>query len=462
MKLLFTALAATIGFASLAPTAEIRVAHLSPDAPAVDILVNGSPAFTNAAFGDITDYVELHAGDYLIQVVPAGESGPIVIEALIPLPEKGDFTVAAINQLADITAIVYEDDNQRIPGSTSVRFVHASPGTPAVDIALADGGPILFENVSYTESGGYITVPADTYDLEARVAGTDTVALSLPGVALAGGTAITVWANGLLNSEPALGVAVSQDVAPTANIRVIHASPDAPAVDIKVDGERVIESLNFNEASGYASLPVGNYNIQVVPAGQDGPAVINADVTLDAEDYSVLAINELASIAPLVVVDDNQLDDLAKISFIHASPDAPAVDIALANGGPVLFGNVSFGEDAGIVSVPGGIYDLEARVAGTDTVALAVPGVNVTGNRTFTVVATGLLNGTPTLNAVALLDAERCSTDISGDGMTGSNDILALLDKWNTNDPWADVDGNGSVNIDDVMAVIMNYGTCGS
>ena len=38
-----------------------------------------------------------------------------------------------------------------------VRFVHASPGTPAVDIALA-GGPVLFAD--FGESGGYIEVPA--------------------------------------------------------------------------------------------------------------------------------------------------------------------------------------------------------------------------------------------------------------------------------------------------------------
>ena len=173
-----------------------------------------------------------------------------------------------------------------------------------------------------------------------------------------------------------------------------------------------------------------------------------------------MAIGNLIAIQPLVVVDDNQVEDLAKISFIHASPDAPAVDIALANGGPVLFADITFGEDGGVITVPGGIYDLEARVAGTDVVALDVPGVNVTGNRAFTVAATGFLNSTPALGVIALLDAEACATDIVGDGKTGTNDILALLDNWGTNDPWADVDGSGLVDIDDVMTVIMNYGNC--
>ena len=454
-----------IALASLAPVvsaAEVRVAHLSPDAPAVDVLVDGMPAFTNISFGEITGYADLPAGTYQVQVVPAGTSGPAVIDASIPLPAFGAFTVAALNNLDDISAEIYADENIRIPGSTRVRFVHASPGTPAVDIAVANNGPVLFPNVSFGESGGYVSVPEGTYDLEARVAGTDVVALSLPGVALTGGTGITVWANGLLKGDPALSVAISLDVAPTAKLRVIHASPDAPAVDVKINGTRAIKGLSFNTATAYTEVPADTYDIEVLPAGQNDPVVIDATLSLEASDYSVLAIDTLANIQPLVLVDDNQLGSEARIRFIHASPDAPAVDIALANGGPVLFANVAFGQDGGYISVPGGIYDLEARVAGTDTVALDVPGLNVTGFRNFTVIATGLLSGNPDLGVLPLLDNQQCDTDIVGDGQTGANDILSLLSKWNTSDPWADIDNNGFVDVDDVMLVIMNFGTCGS
>lgn len=460
MKYAITTAIMMSSIATMATAADVRVAHMSPDAPAVDVLVNGSAAFTNLAFGETTDYATLPEGKYQIEVVAAGTTGPAVIEATIPLPEKGDFTIAAINLLEDIAPAIFEDENLRVPGSTRVRFVHASPGTPAVDIAIADNGPVLFGNVAYSESGGYITVPAGTYDLEARVAGTNIVALSLPGVALTGGTGVTIWANGLLKGSPALGVSVALDVAPMAKLRVIHASPDAPAVDVKVNGTRAIENLSFNRATMYTDLPADTYDIQVVPSGLNDPVVIDATLPLEAFDYSVLAIDQLANIQPLVVVDDNMLGEDARIRFIHASPDAPAVDIALANGGPVLFGNVSFGEDAGYISVPGGTYDLEARVAGTDTVALDVPGLNVTGFRSFTVVATGLLNGNPSLGVLPLLDSEQCATDIVGDGTTGSSDILALLDKWNTNDPWADIDDSGNVDVDDVMLVIMNFGSC--
>lgn len=461
MKTTLPLIASILTITGSAVAGNVRVAHLSPDAPAVDVRVNGAVAFQNLSFNEVSDYADLPAGDYQIQVVPTGASEPVVIDTVLSVPAKGDFTAAALNPLAEIGLGLFEDDNRRIPGSTRVRFVHASPGTPAVDIALA-GGAVLFPNVAYGESGGYIEVPAGIYDLEARVAGTDTVALSLPGTELSGGTGITVWASGLLNAEPALGVALSVDVAPFAKVRILHASPDAPMVDCIVNGSRAITELSFLEDTGYVALDTGSTNVKVVPTGSSDPVVINSTLDLGAEDYSVLAVGELANIRALPLVDDNSLSDDARIRFIHASPDAPAVDIALANGGPVLFANVSFGDSGGYIEVPGGTYDLEARVAGTDTVALSVPGVNVTGNRVFTIVATGFLSGSPSLGALPLLDAEACRTDVNGDARTNVDDLLGVLTNWSSNDPWGDINGSGTVEVMDLMAVIQSFGVCKS
>jgi hypothetical protein len=89
----------------------------------------------------------------------------------------------------------------------------------------------------------------------------------------------------------------------------------------------------------------------------------------------------------------------AHVRFFHFSPNAPAVDIAVT-GGPVLFPNRSFNDQAATASVvaftpvDAGTYDLEVRVAGTNTVALAVPGVTLTAGKIYTVFAKGFLGGT--------------------------------------------------------------------
>jgi hypothetical protein len=203
--------------------ARIRVVHASPDAPNVDVLVDGGVAFANAPFKGVTDYATLPAGAYDVEVVPAGASGPVVIDLTGPnavnLFYNRDYTAVAVNFLDDIEPLLLEDDNRPVAVPFSrVRFVHASPDAPAVDIKVADG-PYLFRDVAFKGVGDYVTVPRGTYDLEVRAAGTDIVALRLPGVALAGGTTYTVYAVGLLSGSPALDAVVSIDAVTPARGR---------------------------------------------------------------------------------------------------------------------------------------------------------------------------------------------------------------------------------------------------
>lgn len=74
----------------------------------------------------------------------------------------------------------------------------------------------------------------------------------------------------------------------------------------------------------------------------------------------------------------------------HNSPDAPAVDVAVA-GGPVLFSNVAFPDATGFAEVDAGTYDLEVRPAGTEDVALALDGVALEAGRVYDVFAIGTL-----------------------------------------------------------------------
>jgi hypothetical protein len=174
----------------------LRVAHLSTDAPPVDVWVNGSVVLSNVPFGAISDYLALDAGEYRIQVTPAGAQAPIVIDATVPLASGNVYTVAAVGFLSSgsLEPLVLLDD-LATGGGARIRFVHASADTGAVDVAVT-GGPVLFSEVTFQEASDYAEVPAGTYDLEARPAGSSTVALSIPGVSVSSGTTYTVFAIG--------------------------------------------------------------------------------------------------------------------------------------------------------------------------------------------------------------------------------------------------------------------------
>ena len=108
-----------------------------------------------------------------------------------------------MDSVSKISALVLTDDlTAPASGKAHVRFVHLSPNAPAVDIAVT-GGAVVFPNNSFKGSTAFAPLDAGTYDLEVRVAGTNTVALPLPGIVLEAGKIYTVFAKGFLGGTGA-------------------------------------------------------------------------------------------------------------------------------------------------------------------------------------------------------------------------------------------------------------------
>ena len=127
--------------------------------------------------------------------------------------------------------------------------------------------------------------------------------------------------------------------------------------------------------SSSAQPPTGS-PFRPVPTMSLSPLLVVCDTaviaaTLDLEggtNYNVAAVGLLADITATVFTTDT-MDlgaDTARVQVIHASPDAPAVDIAVT-GGDVLVPGLEFPNASGALDVAAGSYDLEVRVAGTRT-----------------------------------------------------------------------------------------------
>ena len=180
-------------------------------------------------------------------------------------------------------------------------------------------------------------------------------------------------------------------------VKVIHASPDAPGVDLLVDNTVAGTNLTFPNNTGYLTVNSGTRNVKVNVTGTQ-TTVIEANVDfMQNKNYSVFAVNSVANIEPLLIEDDltAPAQGKAHVRFIHLSPDAPAVDITLTDG-TVVFGNKSFKEFTAFTPLDAGTYDLQVRVAGTSTVALDLPGITVESGKIYTVFARGFLSGSGT------------------------------------------------------------------
>lgn len=189
---------------------EVRAAHFSPDAPAVDVLVDGAVVLTNVPFTAISDYLLVDGESVRLQIRVAGDPNAVVIDTTVTdLPDGTRYTAAATGLVSDLQPVFLQDDTNTSPSAARLRFAHFSPDAPAVDIALA-GGDVLFGNVSFREVANYIEVPGGTYDLEVRLAGTATVVLPLPGITVANATNYTAFAIGLAG-DGSLTAAIAVD-----------------------------------------------------------------------------------------------------------------------------------------------------------------------------------------------------------------------------------------------------------
>ena len=204
---------------TMAASARVRASHMSPNAPNVNVYVNGDVVLEDVPFGETSGYLELDAGTYTVEITPADDPDTTVFNGDVPVEAETDYTIAAIGEVGDdvdqsFEALVLEDDNSDPGGDTArVRAVHASPDAPAVDIT-ADGD-VLFDGIEFGNSDS-IEVPSGDYTLEVRgdTEENDGDVVGEFDVSLDGGAVYTAFAAGYLepdDDEPAFELIVTED-----------------------------------------------------------------------------------------------------------------------------------------------------------------------------------------------------------------------------------------------------------
>lgn len=201
-----------------------------------------------------------------------------------------------------------------------------------------------------------------------------------------------------------------------ARVRIVHASPDAPAVDIYVNGGKVLENLPFREYSEYLSLPAGTYTVEIKVTGTD-TTVKQLSVPVQADkDYTAIAVGYAGGNQPgfdvMLLEDDNSApaDGRVKIRVAHTAPGAPAVDVYVTTPFETLMGkepvltNVPFKAASGYLSVPIGMYQARVAVAGTKTIAIDSHRLVTWGGMIRTVIAVDNKGGGAPFDLILLPD----------------------------------------------------------
>ena len=203
---------------------------------------------------------------------------------------------------------------------------------------------------------------------------------------------------------------VAQDSGQAA-VRIVHAVPGGPAVNVFVDGNQVFTNIAYKQVTSRATLSAGSHSVRIVPVNSQ-QALIDTTVTLQADTYNTIAaVGQPNSVQALTMTDSSTLPlpNQARVRLVHASPNAPAVDVAV-KGGPTLFSNVSFPTATDYIVVGAQPYTVDILSAGTSNIVLTVPNVSLNGSTVYSIYAVGLLNGQPPLEVLVVIDAPLIST----------------------------------------------------
>lgn len=186
--------------AAAATSTYLRLAHLSPDTPQVDVYL--SPfgrtsqqklVLDHVGYGAMSPYQTLQTGYYTVAMRPTGAdpSTPAVISTDIRLSTSKAYTLAGTGLNKQLSLRLFEDDlTPPAADESRVRVIQAANSAPSINVKTAAGG-MLASDTKFATTTGYAAVPAGETSLEIEPIGGTAKASSVP-VNLRGGTVLSV------------------------------------------------------------------------------------------------------------------------------------------------------------------------------------------------------------------------------------------------------------------------------
>ena len=361
------------------PSARIRVVHLSPDAPSVDVYAGGTtPLIKSLGFLTGTDSARVPTGRAELKVTANGApvSSAVATLSNVLLEQDRDYTAFAFGKLANLQLNSVENSTQGLASSSvRVRVVHAADGVGPVNVFQVPSSGVpstLISNLRYGTAAAPLDLPSAALVIGLDVNADNTPDLLFDVPALPKGTVVNVFAVLEPDGNPVLfaqltGSTTARLAPKLAQLRVLHLSPNAPPVKAFVDGAvpAAFPQLAFGQSTPYTSLSAANHSLDISADNTVAGAVLRvAQLSLGGgQKYTAVAIGNLPTLQALSF--ENGGTGLAagniRVRAIHAAPAVGPVDVfsVPAMGAPTeIVSNVAFGGVSSPLDLPAGAYTL--------------------------------------------------------------------------------------------------------
>jgi hypothetical protein len=207
----------------------LTIVHDAPGVPAVDVFadVTATPEveeiqLTNdLVYGNFEPRQVVPSTEFAVGVRLASDNSADAFGFTADLMSGMGYT--AIARLVDgiPEAQVLVDDYRSVATEAKVRIVHGSPSAGPVDVYVfpsdeanpptpASGDPLL-ESFAYGAETGFVSLPAGSYDVLVALEGTETVAITVRGLAVDAGGVYTAIARDPAPEQSEFGVILIAD-----------------------------------------------------------------------------------------------------------------------------------------------------------------------------------------------------------------------------------------------------------
>lgn len=169
-----------------------------------------------------------------------------------------------------------------------IRLLHGAPGAPAVDVYANDRK--IASNLAFKNLTRYIEIRPGRYSIEIYPAGSRRNPVLVENISIRPGTIYTVAVVNRVNNLALFPIVDLLEISPASRenmiyIRVAHLSPNAPAVDVRIDNRTIVTNLRYKNVSRYVPVDSGTYNINVFRAGTNSNVLRKRNVVLQPGFY---------------------------------------------------------------------------------------------------------------------------------------------------------------------------------
>jgi hypothetical protein len=333
-----------------------RAIHTMPDAPNVRVFFQNYVFRQTLSYGiagsEIGDSLRGSSGTTSVMTVeyfdPGNVVGGVLYTLEVPFEVDTISTVVLAGTFENPEPFVVRSPRRDRPLNLPYfQFAHAAPELGAVDVyvtapdtELASTAPLArVEPLGYSESipvefgqirvrlttAGTLDVLMDSGKVEfpeqsgPRGIGGEWLITIAPDVSVGPSPVFLVLSTGRLSTS-------LRDVGTPASLRAVHASPDAPAVDLVAATEpaqTLLQGLQYRAESPLIGTPAGVYALEFRIPGQDSLVTSPPEIFLPASDHSVFLIDELENARALVnQTSRRSVANEARLQFANLAPDS--------------------------------------------------------------------------------------------------------------------------------------------